>query len=234
VRDAFPDKRVTLVAGKRGLLGTLSPPTSERLVKQMHELMASRGVAVVSENAESPKFAEADATGDGFLVPRDGTVVTSSGLTVKAGVVLFAVGAALRLTSIYPDAWRDPATGELLVEHDHRVRGRDDVFAVGDVARTLQGKFAYVAGADAQRVAHNVVDVAVRRIAPTRTFADPKPGSKTNIALPFGASTGRTYAFGWHLGDYVTSVLKGRDLGTGTFYKLLTGERAPTVATLSE
>jgi len=33
------------VAGQRGLLGNLSPPTSERLVQQLHELLASRATS---------------------------------------------------------------------------------------------------------------------------------------------------------------------------------------------
>jgi len=226
VHDVYPDRHLTLVAGKRGVLGGLTPPAPPSLVAALHGLLTNRGVDVVNENVDAPKL---DRASDGFLVrPPGGVVTTSTGRTINADVVLFALGSIIRNqgTGLYPTGWTDQATGELIVDQNFRVRGQTHVFAVGDVARSGYAKMAYILSLQIPSVARNVVDVAYGS-APSKEFAEPTSSSKSYLAVTFGKSAGKGNLFGVPLGDWFVSSVKGADLLAERQFKALTGRSAP-------
>jgi len=222
LRHAYPNKRITLVAGKSGVLGATSPPVPASLPAALTKVMRESGVDVVSGVSVDQPAYDAEKP---FVVASGGKVRLSDGTDVPGDVVFFAVGVQLNDTGIYPAEWLDPVSKELVVDEHYVVRARAaqaDVFAVGDVAKTGRQKLGYLATADAGAAAKNVLAVAAGR-PPTAGFKAPGPGTKTAMVVPFGPRKGAGF-FGVSLGSWLTSTIKGKDLFETMTFKALTGE----------
>ena len=210
IRDAHPDKRVTIVhrgrhlcSSKDGGNGDVRLPDS--FGASLKDLCEERSIEVrlgVSVPAStSTHEAGADlALSDGTSVAGVDLILWASGAKPNNATFRTTMAASL-----------DEA-GRLVTEPSLLVRGSEHVFALGDCAETGASKTAYMVGAQAPVVAGNV-----------KALADGKPATGLKaftcgtpaMVVPVGAAYGRgvlPFCGGIQIGNSMVSSAKGKTL----------------------
>ena len=211
------DVKVTLVNKAPQLLAGPTPPTPGNLAA-VGELLKSEQVDVIcNDEVASVPFPQ-DIANASPIVPTPQGVTLKSGKQVSCDLLIFAVGGKLN-TDFLPREWVDGKTGEVLVdEKTLKLQSRDDVFCIGEAAKSSHIKLGYFFKQDGKVVAKNILQVLEGK-QPTNTISR----SSLVMVIPFGPKRGRLLMPFTTLGDWATSLAKGK----GLFTKMHWSEFAP-------
>ncbi|MEL6837827.1 MAG: FAD-dependent oxidoreductase [Pseudomonadota bacterium] len=206
IASAMPDKRVTLIAGDHALFPAFPQKLGKSLVRKLREM----GVEVVlgERGTELP---------DGST-PGGGTVTLTSGRRIEADLIVPAVGARVNagLADQLPDVRRSP-DGRIAVDRWMRPSSLPNVFAAGDVADN--GDFMTIVAVSRQAPWLAKLLKAAAAGQKIETQKPYLPWGKAPILLPLGPKRGSSFLMVATLGDWITSVMKGRDLFLSKYQK---------------
>ncbi|MEL7343935.1 MAG: FAD-dependent oxidoreductase [Pseudomonadota bacterium] len=209
IAHAHPDKTLTLVSSDPDLFQSFPSKLGQSLMVKLKDM----GVDVIlGTRAE---------TLPGRSAPEGGTVKLSNGQSIEADLVIPAVGSSAlsALADTLPATVTRAQDGRIVVDGWLRPSTLPNVFAAGDAA----------AAGDAMTI------VAVTRQTPwlIKTFkalAQGKPidslkpyapwGPKSPIVLPLGPEKGSSFMIILTAGDFITRMMKGRDLFISKYRKL--------------
>ena len=203
----YPDKKVTLVHKGSRLLEFIGPKASAKAQKWLKskrvEVLLNQTVDVDSASEGTREF------------------TTSAGKTITADCYFVCVGRPLASKwlkeSILSESLDD--YGRLMVDQNLRVKGRSNIFAIGDITDVHEIKQGYLAQSHAVVVTKNLKllmkggeesKLAIYK-PPTSTMAVISLGRKSGIMqLPFTTISGRVP--GW---------IKSKDLFVGKTRKMM-------------
>ncbi|XP_052199708.1 uncharacterized protein LOC127806231 [Diospyros lotus] len=202
----YPDKEVTLVHNGYRLLGFIGPKAASKAL----DWLKSRNVKVKLEQSIN-----LDLVSEGCK-----TYVTSAGETVKADCHFLCTGKAVGSTWIKATVLKDSldAFGRLKVDKNLRVKGRKNVFAIGDITDIKEIKQGYLAQKHALVAAKNlkllmtgVKESKMETYEPRSIKAIVSLGRKEAVAqFPLTTVTG-----------IIPGLIKSRDLFVGKTRKQL-------------
>ena len=209
IAHAHPDKTVTLVSSDARLF----PETPGKLGKSLHRKLGQMGVEVIL-GARADSLPGRDA-------PEGGRVALSNGQTIDADLVIPTVGsrALAGLAETLPGAVLDAANR---VKVDQWLRPSDlaNVFAAGDMAATGDGMT--IIGISRQKP---WLEKTLKVLASGKQIDTLKPyapwGEKAPILVPLGPQRGSAFLMAFTGGDWITRMMKGRDLFLTKYRKLL-------------
>ncbi|KAJ7561187.1 hypothetical protein O6H91_03G017500 [Diphasiastrum complanatum] len=196
----FPDKKVILVHSGERLLDFLGPKVSK---KTLSWLKSKKVEVILNERIDINSLTESTTT-----------YTTNTGRTITADTHFVAIGKKVGSAWIHESAFKSSldSNGRLKVDTSLRVEGRNNVFAIGDIANTEEIKQGYLALKHAQLTAENIKKLIKNPDSKLSTY---KP-----LATPMGAvSLGRTLGvaqlpFGTTIGR-LAGMIKSKDLGVG-------------------
>ena len=209
IAHAHPEKKVTLVASDPALF----PGFPAKLGTSLHTKLKSMGVKVIT-GARAQTLPGRDA-------PEGGTVTLSDGHEIEADLIVPAVGsrALTSLAETLPDLER-AADGQIKVDGYFRPSSLPNVFAAGDVAAA--GDAMTIVAISRQKP---WLEKALKSIASSKQLKDLKPyapwGDKSPILVPLGPERGSSFLVIATFGDWVTRMMKGKDLFLAKYRKLL-------------
>ncbi|MSU89402.1 SidA/IucD/PvdA family monooxygenase [Rhodobacteraceae bacterium 2CG4] len=209
IAHAHPEKKVTLVASDPALF----PGFPSKLGASLAAKLAAMGVEVITGARAQ--------TLPGRNRPEGGTVALSNGREIEADLIVPAVGSRA-LTSVaatLPDVDR-AADGRIKVDGYLRPSTLPNVFAAGDIAAA--GDAMTIVGISRQKP---WLEKTLKSLASGKRIDDLKPyapwGDKAPILVPLGPERGNSFMMVATLGDWVTRMMKGRDLFLTKYNKLL-------------
>ncbi|SFQ96962.1 NAD(P)/FAD-dependent oxidoreductase [Poseidonocella sedimentorum] len=209
IAHAHPDKTVTLVASDPALF----PGFPAKLGASLAAKLQAMGVKVIT-GARAASLPGRDQ-------PEGGTVTLSNGAAIEADLIVPAVGSR-PLTSVadtLPDVGR-AADGRVAVDGYLRPSSLPNVFAAGDIAAA--GDAMTIVAISRQKP---WLEKTLKSLAGGKRIEGLKPyapwGEKAPILVPLGPRRGSSYLMVATLGDWVTRMMKGRDLFLTKYNKLL-------------
>ena len=212
IAHAMPDKTVTLVSSDTSLF----PAHPAKLGRSLQGKLEKMGVGIITgERAEILPGREA---------PEGGRVKLSGGLEIEADLVIPAVGsrALAGLAETLPGAKLDTA-GRAQVDQWLRPSELSNVFAAGDVAAA--GDAMTIVAISRQKP---WLEKALKALASGKSLDSLKPytpwGAKAPILIPLGPERGNAFLVIATFGDWLTGMMKGKDLFIAKYRKLL-GQR---------
>lgn len=208
IKEVWPDKQVTIIEPGSELLPGFLPAVREDL----HQQLADKGIRVClnTELASTPSTLPAQ---HGSF-----SVMTSAGEQITADIWFRAYGVSVnseyladgKLTS------RTPRKTVEVTEH-LRVKGHENIYALGDITDLAEAKMAGYAMQHAKIVAENIL-AQIRGEQPQSTYV---PAPDPMILLPLGPRGGVGQLpmpeGTTPVGADVVSQYKGTDLFTGQF-----------------
>jgi len=209
IAHAHPDKTVTLVSSDT----TLFPQTPGKLGKSLYRKLMRMDVEVILG-------ARAD-TLPGRVAPEGGRVTLSTGQTIEADLVIPAVGssALAGLAETLPGAELD-VVHRVKVDEWLRPSDLPNVFAAGDMAATGDGMT--IVGISRQKP---WLEKTLKALSSGKRIEEVKPyapwGEKAPILVPLGPRRGSAFLMAFTGGDWITRMMKGRDLFLAKYRKLL-------------
>ena len=209
IAHAHPGKTVTLVSSDT----TLFPLTPGKMGQSLHRKLNQMGVDVILG-------ARAD-TLPGRAAPASGRVTLSNGQTIDADLVIPTVGshALASLAETLPGAALD-ATKRVKLDKWLRPSDLPNVFAAGDMAATGDGMT--IVGISRQKP---WLEKTLKALASGAQIDRLKPyapwGNKAPILVPLGPQRGSAFLMAFTGGDWITRMMKGRDLFLSKYRKLL-------------
>ena len=209
IAHAHPDKAVTLVSSDT----TLFPLTPGKMGKSLDRKLNQMGVDVILG-------ARAD-TLPGRAAPEGGRVTLSNGQTIEADLVIPAVGshALAGLAETLPGAALD-ATKRVKLDKWLRPSDLPNVFAAGDMAAT--GDSMTIVGISRQKPWLEKTLKALASGAQIDALNPYTPwGEKAPILIPLGPQRGSAFLMAFTGGDWITRMMKGKDLFLAKYRKLL-------------
>lgn len=219
IRETF-GKQIEITCLSRAqeiLQGTTPLPAGG--VRSMKRLVEQQGVKLVlnDELLELP-------VEHGWIKPPangGGSVVLKSGKTLACDLIVFANG--VKVTSQYlPVEWLDAESREVEIDAEtFRVKGRYDVFAAGDVAKTGFSKLGYIAMADSPALTKNILE-ALDKKAPSHRVTRAKT---TGMLVSFGAHKGRAMLPFITLGNFLSRQVKTKDMFTAMVWDSVNADR---------
>ncbi|TKY87382.1 hypothetical protein EX895_004059 [Sporisorium graminicola] len=217
--DVHPNKKVTLVTRGSGLVTR----GNDRLGGVSNKLIAqltAKGVRLIFKDSVP---LERPTTGP---LPTLQTFTTLNGESITADYIVFASGgkpdtgwiAAIDPTIV------DPATGLLTVDPTFSICSPDAssrtrwwrYYSVGDSANTPGPKVSYMASQHAPLLAHNLVS-AIKGNGAKLKHASDSPAEM--IMVNVGKGGGAGYLAFVTVGEWITSLFKGRSLHVAMFHK---------------
>lgn len=216
VKDAWPDKRVTIVESAKQIV---AGPYPDELRAELRRQLDRLGVELILDDQLRQPPESEDASWQTF------TVTTTSGQDITADIWFRCHG--VRPASDYLAgalrAARGP-DGRVHVGDDLRLPGQRHVFAIGDLTTIPEPKMASAAMRHAEVVASNIRAMISGEHSMT-TYQPSPPG----IVIPLGPSGGATYRVGLGvLNGAETAQIKGAHLMLDRFAELLGLQREPT------
>ncbi|EKM54713.1 uncharacterized protein PHACADRAFT_185597 [Phanerochaete carnosa HHB-10118-sp] len=199
--DAYPNTKVTLVHSGTRLLNDVYP---DKFRKSMEQKVLSRGVTLINQDYI-----------DVFPEPLHTTdIVTRGGKTIKGVDLVIQAFGSKPNTGVINTLGSDVLTeaGYVKVKPTLELQSHPGVYAAGDIIDWRQQKQAGKTGGYASIIAPNIV-----------SFLKGQPqekvykGTSEKIVITFGRSHGASYfdfLWGIMLGNWLTSVIKGKDLIT--------------------
>ncbi|MEL6103945.1 MAG: NAD(P)/FAD-dependent oxidoreductase [Pseudomonadota bacterium] len=208
IASAMPDKSVSLISSDERLF----PGFPQRLGDSLTEKLRTMKVDVIlGERAtELP---------DG-MTPGGGTVTLSSGRTIDADLIVPTVGSKLNvgLADTLPDAKRG-SDNRLIVDEWMRPSSLPNVFAAGDAADNGDLMTIVAISRQAPWLAKLLKAVAAGQSV--ESLSPYKPWGKAPLLVPLGPKRGSSFLMIATMGDWITSMMKGRDLFISKYRKLL-------------
>ncbi|XP_050228438.1 uncharacterized protein LOC126677718 [Mercurialis annua] len=143
----FPEKKVTLVHNGSRLMEFVGPKAAAKTLKWLK----SKHVEVILEQRVDLDSAESDGNGSK-------TYRTSAGETIQADCHFLCTGKPLASEWLKNTVLKTnlDAKGSLEVDENLRVRGRKNIFAIGDITNIPEMKQGYLAQAHAEVAAKNL------------------------------------------------------------------------------
>lgn len=212
IAHAYADKKVTIVASDPALF----PGFPAKLGTSLQAKMEAMGVEVITD-------ARADSL-PGRDAPTGGTVKLSNGRELTADLIIPAVGSRphTTLADTLPGVAR-AQDGRIKVDDWLRPSTLPNVFSAGDVADT--GDAMTIVGISRQKP---WLEKTLKALASGQPLDSVKPyapwGKKSPILVPLGPKRGSAFLMIATLGDWITSMMKGRDLFISKYRKML-GQR---------
>ena len=208
IASAMPEKSVTLISSDDRLF----PGFPQKLGASLAEKLRAMKVNVILGE-------RATDLPDG-MTPAGGTVTLSSGRTLDVDLIVPAVGSKLNigLGDTLPDVKRGPDQ-RLIVDDWMRPSSLPNVFAAGDAADN--GDLMTIVAISRQVPWLAKLLKAAASGKPVETQDPYKPWGKAPILVPLGPKRGSSFLMIATLGDWVTSMMKGRDLFLSKYRKLL-------------
>jgi NADH dehydrogenase FAD-containing subunit len=208
--------KITLVTRSKTLLP--GPKLTKSNLQSLASLLKKEQVEVVYEDEVVSEPFPKDLSSDVPIVQTPNGVRLKSGKEIKCDLLVYTTGSNVN-TSFIPKEWLDAKTGEVVVdEKTLKLAIRDDVFCVGDAAKTNYTKLGYIATEDGKIVAANIIQACEGK-KPSKQVSRPS----AMMLVPFGPSKGRVMLPFITLGNYMASTLKG----AGLFAKMTWGTYAP-------
>ncbi|MBT0958214.1 FAD-dependent oxidoreductase [Alphaproteobacteria bacterium KMM 3653] len=209
IAHAMPDKKVTLISSD----ATLFPSMPEKLGKSLADKLRKLGVTLVlgqrAENLQS------------LTEPYAGTLELSGGSKQDFDLIFPVIGARAEATLLEGLAGAEASTaGRIKVDPWMRPSALPNVFAAGDIADAGDG-MTIVA------ISRQVpwLTAALTGLGEGKAIEDMKPfkpwGSKAPILVPLGPKLGNSFLGLFTAGNFLTSVIKGKDLFLKKNAKLL-------------
>ncbi|MEO0989791.1 MAG: FAD-dependent oxidoreductase [Pseudomonadota bacterium] len=206
IASAMPDKSVTLISGDDALF----PSLPKKLGASLRDKLQAMGVEVILG-------ARATELPDGNT-PGGGTVTLDSGKEISADLIVPAIGARLGspLIDQLPDVQR---TRDGRVETDGWMRPSSlaNVFAAGDMADNGDHMTIVAVTRQAPWLAKLLKAAAEGKSIEAQPAY--KPWDKAPILLPLGPKRGSSFLVITTVGDWITSMMKGRDLFLSKYQK---------------
>nr|ULF48234.1 putative AIF [Gastrodia elata] len=206
----FPEKKVTVVHKGSRLIEFIGPKAS----KKAFDWLIKRKVEVILGQ-----------TVDLQNISDGGVYVTSRGERITADCHFVCVGKPLASSWLHDSILKQylDKKGQLMVDSNLRVKGRDNIFAIGDITDVPELKLGFLAEKHALVVAKNLQ--LLMKGAPEKKLAIYKAsppiamvslGRKSGVAqLPFGTVSG-----------WIPGKIKSKDLFVGKTRKTLGLESA--------
>jgi NADH dehydrogenase FAD-containing subunit len=217
--------KLSLIVGSHQLLHNVKPPLPNKYKQQMLHLLGDLHIDVINQDVKE-KINIHQMESPIVKLPQ-GFIELANGEKLQADVLFCAIGLILQ-TSMYPKEWLDDTTKEVKIDEFWRVNGRNDVFAIGDIAKTNSTKLGLYATEDAAVVAKNIVDIVKKhKTIPTHKLSR----SMEFMIIPVGPRHGRSiFPVIGIVGDYLTSMMKGKGLYENMTWKAVLGMSAPVVS----
>ncbi|KAH9960643.1 FAD/NAD-P-binding domain-containing protein [Russula dissimulans] len=194
IKDAFPDKKVTIVHKHSQLLSAVYP---DKYRKRLEKDLTSRGVNIVF-NDHVDDFESTPATTHGGRMLEGDLVVPTFGSCPATEFV----------KSLGSDVLNE--RGQIKIEKTFQLRSHPNIYAIGDVIDWTEEKQAAKTAKHAQIAAANIVAQLSGGI-PTKTYA----GQPEIIIISNGKKQGIGFVgmlWGVVLGNWLSSSMKGREL----------------------
>lgn len=204
LRQYYPKMAITIVTRSAGALqaGGATPGVPPSFARRIARKLRRLKIDLIP--SDEPEDGAAGFPQDQpWLVPEAGELKLKSGSGVKCDLLVSAVGFKPN-TQFLPEGWVDSESKRVLVDGFGRVQGEQDVYCLGDCAKSGAQMLGYLASLNAQAVGKNILG------KPTHKLALQGKG----FVLPLGDSHGGLLVWGWQFGDVVTSLAKGRGLFT--------------------
>jgi NADH dehydrogenase FAD-containing subunit len=231
IREAYPDKPITILCSAAHLLSSSVAPMSPKFLKQLYETLASKKIRLIrGEKVVKPEGADF-GTKKFERGPLKLKTYGDQNMEITTDLLLWAATWAIN-TSIYPEEWLNEM-GELNIRSTFQLVERPDIFAVGDVCSLVETKQAITLPPKMKLIRNNIVKVAETITKGTfekgivKGLKDYKVSDKVTMYLPVGSNDGVTQIGKSVYGGSKTSKHKGKDLYTDFFWKHLTGSDAP-------
>jgi len=209
ISHALPDKKVTLVASDP----TLFPGFPAKLGHSLRDKLEAMGVDVIT-GARAQSLPGRDA-------PETGSVTLTNGREIEADLIIPAVGSRARTTlaDTLPGTERE-ADGRIKVDGWLRPSSLPNVFSAGDVAAT--GDAMTIVAISRQKP---WLENSLKALASGKQLESLKPyapwGAKAPILVPLGPERGNSFLMIATFGDFLTRMMKGKDLFLSKYRKLL-------------
>ncbi|MEM1274805.1 MAG: FAD-dependent oxidoreductase [Pseudomonadota bacterium] len=208
IAHAYPDKKVSLISSDASLFPSLSPKLGASLLKKL----GAMGVDVVL-GVRAKDLPPGDT-------PTGGTVELTNGQKIEADVIVPTVGASpqARLADGLPGVSYG-ADGRVETDQWMRPCNLPNVFAAGDAANN--GDLMTIV-AISRQIPWMVK--LLKAVAGGADITDQKPYApwdKAPILLPLGPKRGASFLVMLTAGDWITSMMKGRDLFIAKYRKSL-------------
>ncbi|MEM6634464.1 MAG: NAD(P)/FAD-dependent oxidoreductase [Pseudomonadota bacterium] len=199
IASAMPGKKVTLVSSDASLFPTLPAKLGRGLFRKLEAM----GVDIVF-GARASTLPEGDA-------PTGGTVELSTGQSLEADLIVPAVGSLPHagLADELPGASRGP-DGRIKTDAWMRPSELPNVFAAGDVADNGDLMTIVAVSRQVPWLTKTLKSLAAGKSIELLTSY--KPWGKAPILLPLGPKRGNSFMVILTAGDWITSMMKGRDL----------------------
>lgn len=213
IRDVYTDSKITVVHNEDGLLNADLP----KLRKKCETLLEKSNVdLILNDSVILPTAANS------YYHPQDKVVETKSGKSLtNVDLVLLAFGNR-------PDTdWLK--SSQVLAENGYvkvkptfqvDVKGRENVYVLGDAANFNESKMAYRVNGHVSTVVNNLFDVLIRKKEPTNLYKK----APDAMFITFGKDKGvglLPILGGIVVGNWVVSKLKSNSLFTGNSWKTL-------------
>lgn len=202
-----PDKMVTLVSSDTRLF----PGYSSRLGRSLKAKLEAMGVNVImGERAMSLPGRDA---------PEGGSVTLSGGDVVTADLIIPAVGsrALTSLADRLPGA--EISKGRIKVDEWLRPSTLPNVFAAGDMAQSGDNMTIVATVRQTPWLEKTLKGLA--RGKPIENLKPYKPWRQAPIILPLGPHQGSAFLIAFTAGNWITRMLKGKDMFLTRYNKQL-------------
>lgn len=214
----YPNKKVTLMHNREQIL---DERLSQKLIKKIQDgLKALKVETVLGERVD---LDDLDFDSEKPWITGPVTLTTDQGTSVETDMVFRCTG--LKVNSIaYQSKLSDKMekNGSLKVDQYLQVEEIKNVFAIGDCNNTLVLKLAYTAGLQADVVAENI-----KRLNENKSLKEYKPGNMAMV-IPLGRNGGASQLpNGLVAGSFLTKSIKGKDMLTSRYWKLMK-QKMPT------
>lgn len=197
IASAFPDKKVTLAHSSDRLLDELKPKAQRKALEQL----TSKGVQVKLNR----RF---EKQGDIYRCAKSGETISADQVYVCVGMLPNTEFLRTDLSAALNQK------GQVMVDSYMKVKGYDNLFALGDCSDLDALKHGYIATVQGRMLADALIKSARgKKVKPYKTppYAVVTPtGRKTGVAqMPFGVTT---------MNFFVN--LKQKDMGISNIYKM--------------
>lgn len=209
ISHAFPAKQVTLVASDP----TLFPNLPSKLGGSLRKKLEAMGVEVIT-GARARSL-------PGRTAPEAGSVTLSNGREIEADLIVPAVGSRphATLADSLPNAARTP-DGRIKVDGWLRPSSLPNVFSAGDVAAT--GDAMTIVATSRQTPWLEKTFKALASGEPLESLKPYAPwGARAPILIPLGPERGNSFMIIGTFGNWLTRMMKGKDLFLAKYRKLL-------------
>lgn len=187
--------------------------------RKTHEGLTNLGVNMIFEEryAFSEEVATAFKNSEAYYLSGNQQVKTDKGRTFSADLVFFCVGTKINNRSFQQNFTHLlDDEGRIKVNRSFQVEGLNTIFAIGDCCN-MENKMAFYAGQHGEHVAKNI-----QLISQNQRPVDYVPNTQPVMLMTLGRTGGVSLLPGGTiLGNFMTGMIKGKDLFTGKTWSQL-------------